>query len=163
MTVFVKKLYLLSYATVTCYNASMGKTKVIAGTLVNFFTMKNVRHNRALRDMLALVKTIEDFSARYRLQDEMADFKTVFTNIGQARIDATELAYQTGIRIRRSRNIGGSKDLSPLVEEIHKDLEELKRSLYTRSLSGKTLRQRVLKLDMSFENLLAAISKTEYR
>ena len=140
----------------------MVKTKVVFDALTNWFTMKNARHNRALRDLLGLTKSIEDFFARYHLQEELSGFKAVFTNMGQARIDATETAYQTGIRIGRTRNIEG-KNLSALVEDVYNDLEELKRALYTRTLSEKTLRQRVLKLDMSFENLLAAISEIEYK
>ncbi|MFC1916353.1 hypothetical protein ACFLW4_06670 [Chloroflexota bacterium] len=140
----------------------MRKAKVVPYALINWFTMKNARHNRALKDMLGLAKTIEDFFARYRLQEDMTDFKSVFTNIGQVRIDATEIAYQTGIRINRARNIEG-RDLIALVEDVYNDLEEMKRSLYTRTLSTKTLRQRVLKLDMSFESLLAAISEIEYK
>jgi len=124
--------------------------------------MKNARHNRALRDLLHLSKSIEDFFFKYRLLEDGSDFKTVFKNMGQIRIDATEIAYQTGLRIRRARLIKG-KDLPPQVEEVYNKLEELKRSLFTRTLSNKVLSQRITKLDMAFENLLAAISDTKYK
>ena len=65
-------------------------------------------------------------------------------------------------RIKRARNIE-SKNLPTLVDDVYNDLEEFKRALYTRTLSEKTLRERVLRLDMSFENLLAAISEIEYK
>jgi len=140
----------------------MAKLKSLLVVLVNRFTMKNARHNRALRDLLHLSKSIEDFFFKYRLLEDGSDFKTVFKNMGQIRIDATEIAYQTGLRIRRARLIKG-KDLPPQVEEVYNKLEELKRSLFTRTLSNKVLSQRITKLDMAFENLLAAISDTKYK
>ncbi len=140
----------------------MGKLKSLLVALVNWFTMKNARHNRALRDLLYLAKAIEDFFFTYRLLENGADFKTVFKNMGQVRIDATEIAQLTGTRIRIARYIEG-KDLPLLVEEVYHELEELKRSLFTRTLSNKVLSQRVTKLDMAFENLLAAISDVKHK
>ncbi len=140
----------------------MEKVKKTSGALVNWFTLKRPRHNRALRDILDLVKSIEGFCARYRLQDELADFRTVFASIGQARLDATELTYRIGLGTRKARNIE-SRELPLLLEEVYNDFEEMKRALYTRTLSGSTLRQKVLRLDMSFENLLAEVSKIEYQ
>ena len=140
----------------------MAKLKSLLIVLVNWFTMKNARHNRALRDLIQLSKSIEDFFFKYRLLEEGSDFKAVFVNMGQVRIDATEIAYQTGIRIRRAQLIEG-KDLTQLVAEVYNELSELKRSLFTRTLSNKVLSQRVTKLDMAFENLLAAISDIKYR
>ena len=140
----------------------MAKLTGLLNAFIDWFTMQNARHNRALRDFLYLSKSIEDFFARYRLQEDGSDFKTVFKNMGQLRIDATEIAYQARIRIRRAKNIEG-KDLPPLVEEVYNVLEELKRSLFTRTLSSKVLTQRVSKLDMAFENLLAAISDIAYK
>ena len=134
----------------------------IAGKLVNWFTMKNQRHNRALRDMLDLVKNIESFCAKYRLQDELSDFKTVFASIGEIRIDATEVTYRIMRALRIVRLID-SKSLPALLLEVYNDFEELKRSLYTRTLGGKVLKERVLKLDASFGNMLAEIAKIEYK
>ena len=125
--------------------------------------MRNVRHNRALRDLLQLLKSIEDFSMRYHLQEDSSDFKAVFEHIGQIRIDATEMAYQTGIRIRRAKLIQGKEDLPLLVEEVYNELREFERSLFTRTLSYKVLGKRIFKLDMALENLLGAISDIEYR
>jgi hypothetical protein len=144
------------------------KTSVNLRTLqnvsLNFFnwvTMKKAWHNRALKDLLSLLKSIEDFFARYRLQEDTS-FKTVFANMGQIRMDATDLAYQSGIRIKRAQNIE-AEGLPALVEEVHNDLESIKRSLFTRTLSNKILLDRVSKLDISLENLLAAISKINYK
>ena len=80
----------------------------------------------------------------------------------QARTDATELACQTKIGIKRAESIEG-KDLPLIVQELYNELLELKRSLYTRSLSDKVLTQRVSKLDMAFEILLGAISNIRYK
>ena len=140
----------------------MGKLKSLLDAFVNWFTMKNARHNRALRDLLHLSKSIEDFFFKYHLLEDGSDFKTVFGNMGQVRIDATEIAQLTGTRIRIARYIEG-RDLPPLVEEVYNHLEELKRSLFTRTLSNNVLSQRVMKLDMAFENLLAAISDVKYK
>ena len=140
----------------------MGKLRSLLEALVNWFTMKNARHNRALTDLLHLSKSIEDFFFKYRLLEDGPDFKTVFENMGQVRIDATEIAQLTRTRIRIARYIEG-RDFPPLVEEVYNDLEELKRSLFTRTLSNRVLSQRVPKLDMAFENLLAAISVVKYK
>ncbi len=153
----VAKVWQSNYA-----NANMGKLKGLLNAIIDWFTMKNVRHNRALKDLLQLSKSMEGFVVRYDLQKGSSDFKTVLENIGQMRIDATEMAYQTRIRIRRAKLIEG-KDLPLLVEEVYNDLEELKRSLFTRMLSNNVLSQRVSKLDVALENLLTAISDIEYK
>lgn len=140
----------------------MSELKALLNAFIDWFTMKNARHNRALRDLLYLLKSIEDFFARYRLQEDGPDFNTAFKNIGQLRIDAVEIAHQTGIRIRRAKNIEG-KELPLLVEEVYNDLEELKRALFTRTLSNKVLSERVSKLDGAFKNLLAVMSDKGYK
>jgi len=134
----------------------MTQLKGILRLLVNWITRKDARYNRALRDLMYLTKTIEDFFARYRLQEDN-QFKAVFENIGQARIDATETAYMTGIRINRARIIEG-KELSLLVKELYNSLVDLKRSLFTRTLSKNLLAKRVSNIDIALENLLAALS-----
>ncbi len=144
----------------TKVSASLKTLQNAFPTFLNWITMKKAWHNRALKDLLSLLKSIEDFFTRYRLQDDTS-FKTVFTNMGQIRMDATDLAYQAGVRIKRAQNIEG-EGLKPLVEEVYNDLENMKRSLFTRTLSNKILLDRVSKLDISLENLLAAISKINY-
>ena len=129
---------------------------------INWAMMKNMGHNRALRDLMYLLKSVQDFLTRYRLQEDGSDFNTVFKNMGQIRIDAVEIAYQTGLRIIRAKNIRG-KDLPPLVEELYNDLEELKRALFTRTLSDNVLSEHVSKLDVAYKNLLAAMSDKDYQ
>ena len=139
----------------------MGKIKRLFKAFINCITRKNARHNRELSDLLYLSKSIEDFFTKYHLLEE-TKFKSVFENMVQARIDATELACQTKIRIKRAESIEG-KNLPLIVQEVYNELLELKRSLYTRSLSDKVLTQRVSKLDMAFEILLGATSNIRYK
>ena len=82
--------------------------------------------------------------------------------MGEARIDATEVTYRI-MRILRVVKLIDSKNLPALLLEVYNDFEELKRSLYTRTLSSKVLGERVLKLNTSFENMLAEISTIEYK
>ena len=140
----------------------MGKITGLLRAFISWVTMKNARHNRSLRDILYLAKTIENFFVRYRLREEGSNFNTLFGNRGTARIDATEIAYHTGIRIRRVRNIEG-KDLPLQVEDVYNALDELKRLLFTPTLSSKVLAQCVSKLEMAFENLLSVISGIGYK
>jgi len=144
------------------YNANMSKLKGVLYAFINWLTMKNARHNRALRDILDLQKTVEEFLAKYHLQEDGSDFKLVFANIGQARIDVTEIAHLTGTRVRIAQNIEGEK-MPPLLEEVHSDLDDFKRALFTRTLGSVVLNERVLKLHKSLENLLAAVSDIEYK
>ena len=140
----------------------MSEPKNLAGALINWFTMNNARHNRALRDLLNLQRSIEDFLTKYDLQETRSDFRSVFENVGQARIDATEITYLVGAKTRITKYIE-SKNLSPLLEEVHNDLEQFKRGLFTRTLGSDVLGKRLLKLHESFENLLAAISHIEHK
>ena len=139
----------------------MGKIKSLLNTSINCITRKNARHNRELSDLLCLSKSIEDFFTKYHLLEE-PKFKSVFENMVQVRTDATELACQAKIRIKRAESIEG-KDLPLKVQGVHNELLELKRSLYTRSLNNEVLTKRVSKLDMAFEILLGTISNTGYK
>jgi len=144
------------------YNVKMGKLKGVLDAFINWFTRKNARHNRALRDILDLQKSIEEFLSKYRLQKDVPEFRLVFENIGQARIDVTEIAHLTGTRVRIAQNIEGEK-LPLLLEEVHSDLDDFKRALFTRTLGSVVLSERVLKIHKSLENLLAAASDIEYK
>jgi hypothetical protein len=130
----------------------MSKLKGVLDAFINWLTMKKTRHNRAFRDILDLQKTVEEFLAKYRLQEDGPDFRLVFENIGQARIDVTEIAHLTGTRVRIAQNIEGEK-LPLLLEEVHSDLDDFKRALFTRTLGSVILSERVLELHKSLENL----------
>ena len=140
---------------------TLDKIKALLNAFIDWLTMKNARHNRALRDLMLLLKSVDDFLTRYHLQEDVSNFDTVFKNMGQIRIDAVEIAYQTGLRIIRAKNIRGT-DLPPLVEELYNDLEELKRALFTRTLSDSVLSEHASKLDVAYKNLITAMSDKGY-
>ena len=140
----------------------MSKQKGLPGAWINWFTMNNARYNRALRDLLDLQRSIEEFLTKYNLQETNSDFRSVFENIGQARIDTTEIAHLAGIKTRITKYVE-SKNLSPLLDKLHNDLEDLKRVLFTRTLSSDVLGKRLLTLHESFKNFLMAISQIEYK
>lgn len=141
---------------------SVSELRSLKDALIDWFTMKNARHNRALRDLLDLQRAIEGFLTQYDLQETRADFSPVFKNIGQARIDATEITQLVGAKTRITKYIEG-KNLLPLIEGLHDDLEQLKRGLFTRTLGSDVLDERLLKLRGSFDNFLAAISHIAYK
>jgi hypothetical protein len=141
---------------------SVSELRSLTDALIDWFTMKNARHNRALKDLLSLQRAIEEFLTKYDLQETRADFTPVFKNMGQARIDATEITHLVGAKTRITRYIEG-RNLLPLIEGLHDDLEQLKRGLFTRTLASDVLGQNLLKLRESFNNFLAAISHVEYR
>ena len=108
-----------------------------------------------------LSKYIEDFFTKYRLL-KGATAETISKNIGQIRIDATEITHLIETRIKITKNIEG-KNLQPMVKELHDDFDELKRFLFTRTLSDRVLNECVAKIDIVFKNLLATISDIAYK
>ena len=140
----------------------MSQPKNLWDAWANWFTMKNARHNRALRDLLNLQRYIEDFLVKYDLKKDKVDLRSVFENMGQARIDTTEIAHLVGTKTRINKYIE-SKNLRPILEEVHNDLEDFKRGLFTRTLGSDVLDKRLVKLHESFDNFLAAISHIEYK
>ena len=124
--------------------------------------MKNARHNRALRDLLNLQRYIEDFLTKYDLKRDKADFRSVFENMGQARLDTTEIAHLAGTITRITKYIE-NKNLSPILEEVHNDLDDFKRSLFTRTLGSDVLDRHLTKLHASFDSFLVVISHIEYK
>lgn len=140
----------------------MGKLKGLLDILINLFTRKNERHNRALSDIMDLSGAIEEFFTKYRLQENSSDFTGIFENIGQARIDIVTITYQTRTRIKIAKDIKG-QDLPPLLEEVHNDLEEVKRGIFNPKLGSIILGEAVFKLYESFKKLRDAISSIEYK
>ncbi len=140
----------------------MNKLKRLLDILINLFTGKNERHNHALSDIRDLSGAIEKFFAKYRLQENSSDFRSIFENIGQARIDIVTITYQTRTRIKIAKDIKG-KDLPPLLEEVHNDLEEVKKGIFNPRLGSVILGKAVFKLYESFQKLLDALSGIEYK
>ena len=128
----------------------------------NWFTRKNQRHNRALHSIIDLLGYIEEFFAKYRLQEKGFDLRLILENIGQARIDVVAITYNTRTRIKIAKDIM-SKDVPPLLEEVYNDLEEVKRALFIPKLGSIALGKRFRNLHESFKKLLNAISGIEYK
>ena len=140
----------------------MGKLTGSLDILINWFTRKNERHNRALSNIINLTGYIEEFLAKYRLQEKSSDFRLIFDNIEQARLDVVTITYQSRTRIKMAKDIKG-KDLPPLLEEVHNELMEVKKALFNPTPSTIVLGNGVFKLHESFKTLLDAISGIEYK
>ncbi len=140
----------------------MGKIKGLLDILINLFTRKNERHNRALSDIMDLSGAIEEFMAKYGLQESGSGFGVIFENIGQAKFDVTTITYQSRIRIKIAKDLR-DKDLPPLLKEVHNDLEEIKKGIFNPKLGSVTLDKSVFKLHKSFEKMRDAISGIEYK
>ena len=140
----------------------MGELTGLLDKLINWFTRKKERHNRALRNVIDLSGYIDEFLVKYRLQEKRADFKLIFKNIWRARIDVATIMYQTRTRIKMARDIR-DKDLPPLLEEVHNDLMEVKKALFNPTPVNTKLGKGVSKLRKSFKRLLDAISGIEYK
>ena len=139
----------------------MGKLKDLLDILINLFTGKNERHNRALGDITDLSDALDKFFAKYRLHENSSDARGIFENIGQAKIDIVTIAYQTRTRIKIAKDIKG-KGLPALLEELHNNLEEVKRYiLFNPKLDSVPVGKAVFKLHESFKKLLDVISGIE--
>ncbi len=138
----------------------MKKLKRLSDVLINAFIRK--KHNRALRDILDLQRSIEEFLTKYHLQEKGTDFRLVFENIGQARFDIVQIAYLAGKTIETAKNVQG-KHLRPLLEQVSGDLEDIKRGLFTSTVRGSSLAERLTRLRNSLENLLRVASAVEYK
>ena len=140
----------------------MGKIKGLLDILINLFTRQNERHNRALSDIMDLSGAIEEFMAKYGLQESGSDSGVIFENIGQAKFDVTTITYQSRIRIKIAKDLR-DKDFPPLLKEVHNDLEEVKRGIFNPKVGSVTLDESVFKLHKSFDKLRDAISGIEYK
>lgn len=140
----------------------MGELAGLLDKLINWFTKKNEWHNRALRNVIDLSGYIDEFLAKYRLQEKKCDFKLILDNIWQARIDVATIMYQARTRIKMSQDIRG-KDFPPLLEEVHNNLMEVKKALFNPTPVSIELGKCVSKLRGSFKGLRDAISGIEYR
>jgi len=149
------------YPIIGCYNASVGKLIVFLDTL-NSLTGINRRHNRALRDVTDWSATMQDFFSRYNLQEGSTNFDSIFENIGEAKFDLTTITYRTRDIIKTAKNIKGTR-ISPLIEEILHDLEDIRRALINPALGNEIINRLIPELLESFRKLQDAISDIEYK
>lgn len=139
----------------------MGKQTGSLDALINLFTRKNERHNRALRELTDLSKAIEEFLVKYSLQDKSSDLRLVFKNVEQTRIDATTITYKTLARLKIAKDIN-SKRLLPLLEQVHSDLETLKRAIFTSTVGSAVISKDASQLHKSFTQFSNEVSNIEY-
>ena len=140
----------------------MGKLIGVLDKLVNFFTRRNERHNYALNETRGLVQDIEEFLTKYAPKDEKNDFGLISENIGKAQFELIAIEYKIRIKIKIAKKIRG-KYITPLLQEVHSDVELVKRAILNPTLGNTMLVSRLTKLYESFENLNEVISYIEYR
>jgi len=143
-----------------CYNCNVGRFADLLDTIINLFTRRNEPHNRALKEIKDLSAAIEGFLAEYNLQEENPDSRLIFENIGQARIDVITIAYKTRTRIKIAKD-SKDKGLPPLLEEVHHDLEMVKRALFNPTLGNAVLDEVVCDLHKSFRQLINELSNRD--
>jgi hypothetical protein len=140
----------------------MGKLTDLLDMLINLFTRRNKWHNHVLNEMRDLSKAIEEFLVKYNLQEKQFDSKFILESIGQARIDVTTVAYKTLTRIKIVKGIK-SKNLPTLLEEVHNNLEMLKRALFNPTLGNAAVDEVVPKLYESSTQLINEVSSIAYK
>lgn len=129
---------------------------------VNLFTGRSSRHNRALRDITDFTATIQDFLQRYRLQDESPDFRFESEDLGTVKVELTTITYHLHPLIRTAKSIMG-REVAPVLQEVHNDLEEVRRALINPLRGNTNPGEALAKLRISFQELTNIISETEYR
>lgn len=138
----------------------MGELTGLLDILINLFTKRDERHNRALRDIMDLSRDIAEFFVKYNLQEKNSAFRLTPENMGQAKVAVITIAYKTRTRIKIAKDIK-SKNLPPLLEEVHSDLEMVKRALFNPTLGNAVLDEVVSKLHKSFKQLINEASNIE--
>lgn len=140
----------------------MGKPKRILDVSVNLFTRKNDRHNRALSEIKVVSGAIEEFFTKYGLPRKKSDFRPIFENLGQAKLDVIAVEYHTRTKIKLAKDIKG-KDLTLALREVHSHLAEVRKVILNPIPGSIVLDRSLSKLHKSFKNLLEAISDIEYK
>ncbi len=139
----------------------MSKLKILSNTF-NYWTGRSAKHNRALRDITDLLAEIQRFYSIYDLQEESSKFESLLANIGNAKFDLTNLAYHTRPMIKTSKDIKG-ENISSIIDEILKELEDLRRALMNPALRKTLLRKTMSEFRKSVTNLRDKLSKIEYK
>ena len=139
----------------------MGKLTGVLDTL-NSLTGVNRRHNRALRDVIDWVATLQDFLSRYKLPEGSTNFDPIFKNIGEAKFDLTAITHRTHDVLNTAKNVKGTR-ISPLIEEVLHDLEDIRRALINPALGRAMIGKLIPELYESFGKLREAISDLEYK
>ena len=139
----------------------MSKLKAALDTF-NSWTGRSGRHNRALRDVVEWSGTIQEFLARYSLQEGSTSYKSIFENIGEAKVDLTTIAHKARAVIKTAEDVKGKK-MSPLIKEVVDDIDATKRALINPSAGRIVIKKIVPELQESFQQLKNAIAGIEYK
>lgn len=119
------------------------------------------RHNQALRDVLDWSTTIHDFLTKYDVEASR-NLDLILEHIGEAKFDLTTIAYKARAIVPISKNIKGPK-VSSLIEEIMRNLEELRRQLISPDINRTRLVPMLAKVCELFKNLQESILETKYK
>lgn len=139
----------------------MGRLKGLLDTF-NSLTGRSWRHNKALRDIAEWSATIQEFFTEYNLQEEGSNFDSILENIGEVKFDLTTITFRARGIIKTAQNIKGV-NISPLINEIIDELEDVRRALINPALGRTILIKVIPELRNSFKKLQDAISEIEYK
>ncbi len=128
----------------------------------NALTGRSGRHNKALRDVIEWLETIQKFITEYDLQEEGSNLDSVLDNIGKVKFELTTIKYRASGIIKTASNIKGLK-VPPLINEIADELDDFRRALINPALGHTILFKIIPELRNSLKNLQDAMSKLEYK
>jgi len=125
-------------------------------------TGRSRRHNRALRDVTEWLSTIQELFAKYNLYEGGSNLDSILENRGRIQFELISITYKARGIIKIARNIKGVK-VSPIVNEIIEELEDVRIALINTALSHPRLIKAIPELRDSFRKLEDAISEIEYK
>ena len=128
----------------------------------NSLTGRSRRHNRALRDVTEWLSTIQELFTKYNLHEGGSNLDSILENRGRIQFELISITYKARGIIKIARNIKGVK-VSPIVNEIIEELENVRIALINPALSHPRLIKAISELRNSFRKLEDAISEIEYK
>ena len=128
----------------------------------NSLTGRSRRHNRALRDVTEWLSTIQELFTKYNLHEGGSNLDSILENRGRIQFELISITYKARGIIKIARNIKGVK-VSPIVNEIIKELEDVRIALINTALSHPRLIKAIPELRDSSRKLEDAISEIEYK
>ncbi len=124
--------------------------------ILNWFTGKSARHNRALRDVRDWADTVQKFLVDYQLQGG-PDTGILADNISQANFDLIAMSHKGNNLAAAATRISHAR-ISPLLIQVIGEIENTRRAMMNPSLRSTTLPEVVSRLCVSYEKLRGKIS-----
>jgi hypothetical protein len=140
----------------------MSKLSRSLNIIINRLTKRNEQQIRALGVVDSLAEDINKFLAKYRLQKHTTNFRVFFENIAVARIDLIGIKVKSLKTARIAKDIR-RKDLSPLLSEVHNNLEEFRNALSLSTIDRKVVGNCADELRDSHKKLLEVLSLIEHK